>query len=497
MKAKGYLAIDLGAESGRVVLGAVAEDRLELHEIHRFGHQPLPLPTGLHWNFSHLWSEMLQGVRLAVAWAAKEQIPLASLGVDAWGVDWGTITPGGELLGLPHCYRDEAHRNAFERLMRDPGGDAIYEATGIQLLPLNTLFQLAARQESEPAVLEQADKLLFIPDLFHYLFTGRAVVEETIASTSQMTEPHTGRWATDLLRQLGLPTQLLAEMVPPATTLGPLLPQIAAEVGLEVPLPVVVPASHDTAAAVAAVPAGRDTNWCYLSSGTWSLMGAELDAPIVSSEARDAPFTNERGVGGSIRFLKNIIGLWLVQQCRQALAREGRDYTYAELTEAAAGAEPFRTLLDPDHPPFMLPGAMLEKIATYARRSDQPVPETPGQFVRCCLETLALIYRRTFEKLEQVTQQRYEILHIVGGGGKNRLLCQMTSDAIGREVVVGPEEATAAGNVLTQALGAGDVKDRWHIREIVAASFQLTHYHPGDGEAWNSAYERFLKLRGE
>jgi rhamnulokinase len=226
-------------------------------------------------------------------------------------------------------------------------------------------------------------------------------------------------------------------------------------------------------------------------------MGAELDAPIVSSEARDAPFTNERGVGGSIRFLKNIIGLWLVQQCRQALAREGRDYTYAELTEAAAGAEPFRTLLDPDHPPFMLPGAMLEKIATYARRSDQPVPETPGQFVRCCLETLALIYRRTFEKLEQVTQQRYEILHIVGGGGKNELLCQMTSDAIGRKVVVGPEEATAAGNVLTQALGAGDVKDVWHIREIVAASFQLTHYHPGDGEAWNSAYERFLKLRGE
>lgn len=497
MKAKGYLAIDLGAESGRVVLGVVAEDRLELHEIHRFGHQPLPLPTGLHWNFSHLWSEMLQGVRLAVAWAAQEQIPLASLGVDAWGVDWGTITPGGELLGLPHCYRDESHRKAFERLMRDPGGDAIYEATGIQLLPLNTLFQLAARQESEPAVLEQADKLLFIPDLFHYLFTGRAVVEETIASTSQMTEPYTGRWATDLLQQLGLPTQLLAKMVPPATTLGPLLPQIAAEVGLEVPLPVVVPASHDTAAAVAAVPAGREANWCYLSSGTWSLMGAELDAPIVSNEARDAPFTNERGVGGSIRFLKNIIGLWLVQQCRQALAREGRDYTYTELTEAAAEAEPFRTLLDPDHPPFMLPGAMLEKIAAYARSSDQPVPETPGQFVRCCLETLALIYRRTFEKLEQVTQRRYEILHIVGGGGKNRLLCQMTSDAIGREVVVGPEEATAAGNVLTQALGAGDVKDRWHIREIVAASFQLTHYHPGDGEAWNSAYERFLKLRGE
>ncbi len=497
MGKKGYLAIDLGAESGRVVLGVLAEERLKLHEIHRFGHQVLPLPSGLHWNLTGLWQGMLEGIRKAVATARDQDISLASLGVDAWGVDWATITAKGELLGLPHCYRDAAHAVAFEQLMEDPGGAAIFDATGIQLLPLNTLFQLASRHQREPVLLERAHKLLFIPDLFHFLFTGRAVVEETIASTSQMTDTRTGKWAVDLLEQLGLPTAMLGEIIPTGTTIGPMLPEIAAEVGLVDPLPVVAPAAHDTAAAVAAVPANRETSWCYLSSGTWSLMGAELEAPIISSEARDAPFTNERGVGGSTRFLKNIIGLWLVQQCRQELLRDGVEYSYADLTKAAGEAEPFRTLLDPDYEPFMLPGGMLTKIADYARSTGQPVPDSPGQFVRSCLESLALTYRRTLEKLEQVTARRYEHLHIVGGGGKNELLCQMTSDAISRPVIVGPEEATAAGNVLTQALGTGDVDDLWHIRQIVAASFQVTHYQPGEKKAWDTAYDRFLKLRGE
>jgi rhamnulokinase len=497
MAKKAYIAIDLGAESGRVVVGLLEGNKLTLDEKHRFAHRPLRLPTGLHWNLTGLFEGVLTGLRKTAEWSRAEQIPLASLGVDAWGVDWATIGPAGELLGLPHCYRDEAHVAAFERLMDDPGGEAIYEATGIQLLALNTLFQVAARHQSEPAILTEAHNLLFMPDLFHYLFTGRAVVEETIASTSQMTDAVTGRWATDLLNRLGLPTHLLGEIVQSGTTIGPLLPQIAAELGLDSQLLVVAPAAHDTAAAVAAVPASQDTRWCYLSSGTWSLMGAELDSPIISPQARDAPFTNERGVGGKIRFLKNIIGLWLVQQCRAELVRQGIETSYAELTEAASGATPFRTILDPDHEPFMLPGGMFDKIAQFARQSGQSVPESPGQFVRACLETLALTYRRTLDRLEEVTAAKYDVLHIVGGGSKNQLLCQMTADALGRPVVAGPDEATAAGNVLTQALGAGDLADLWEIRRIVAASWEPVLYQPTQTAAWEDAYGRFLQLRGE
>jgi rhamnulokinase len=494
---KASIAIDLGAESGRVIVGHHDGVRLTLTPLHRFTHAPLVLPTGLHWNLTGLWSGILEGLQKAAHWSEEMQIPLVSLGVDAWGVDFGLIGSGGELLGLPHCYRDPAHDGAFDQLMKDPGGEAIYEATGIQLLGLNTLFQVAARHQSAPELLKQAESLLFMPDLFHYFFTGRRTVEETIASTSQMTDARTGKWATGLLERLGLPTHLLTEQVPCGSEVGLLLPDLARHTGLPETLRVIAPAAHDTASAIAAVPATENASWCYLSSGTWSLMGAELDAPIVSAAARDAPLTNERGVGGKVRFLKNIIGLWLVQQCRADLARCGKEYSYAELAAEAAAAAPLVTLLDPDHPPFMLPGGMLEKIAAFARQTQQPVPETAGGYVRACLETLALTYRRTLERLERVTGNTYQVLHIVGGGSKNALLCQMTADALARVVVAGPDEATAAGNILTQALGIGDVGNLAQIRQMVSASWKPTRYTPTESGAWNVAYERFLSLRGE
>ncbi len=494
---KAYIAVDLGAESGRVIVGHHDGKRLQLESLHRFEHAPLPLPTGLHWNVTALWSGILEGLQKAARWSHENKVPLISLGVDAWGVDFGLIGSGGELLGLPHCYRDPAHDKAFNRLMQNPGGEAIYEATGIQLLGLNTLFQVAARHAAAPQLIERAETLLFMPDLFHYFFTGQRTVEETIASTSQMTDARTGDWATGLLQQVGLPTHMLPPQIASGSVVGQLLPAVAEFTGLPSSLRVVAPAAHDTASAVAAVPATGDAPWCYLSSGTWSLMGAELDAPIISDAARDAPLTNERGVEGKVRFLKNIIGLWLVQQCRADLARSDREYSYSELTDLAAAAPPLITLLDPDHPPFMLPGDMLGKIAAYAQKTGQPVPAGIGESVRACLETLALTYRRTLDSLENVTKDRYNVLHIVGGGSKNGLLCQMTADALDRTVIAGPDEATAAGNVLTQALGCGDVDNLAQIRQMVAASWEPKEYHSNHTPAWDDAYQKFLALRGE
>ncbi|MCH1521531.1 MAG: rhamnulokinase [Arenicellales bacterium] len=494
---KAYVAVDLGAESGRVIVGHHDGTQLTLVPLHRFTHAPLSLPTGLHWNLTGLWSGILEGLQKAAHWSKENDTPLVSLGVDAWGVDFGLIGSGGELLGLPHCYRDPAHDAAFDRLMHDPGGEVIYDATGIQLLGLNTLFQVAARHQSAPNLLEQAEALLFMPDLFHYFFTGRRTVEETIASTSQMTDARTGRWATPLLDQLKLPTHLLIDQIPCGAEVGSVLPGLATVTGLPETMKVVAPAAHDTASAIAAVPVTDNSSWCYLSSGTWSLMGAELDTPIVSAAARDAPLTNERGVAGKVRFLKNIIGLWLVQQCRSDLARSGKDYSYADLTKEAEAASPLRTILDPDHPPFMLPGGMLEKISAYAKQTNQPVPDTVGGHVRACLETLALTYRRTLNSLESVTGATYDVLHIVGGGSKNALLCQMTADAVGRVVVAGPDEATAAGNILTQALGSGDVANLTQIRQLVSASWKPIRYTPAKSGDWDTAYERFLSLRGE
>lgn len=492
---KAYIAIDLGAESGRAMVGTLSGEHLTLHEIHRFLHLPHRLPSGLHWDLLGLWGNMVEGVRKSVQWCDEQGIAPVSVGVDTWGVDYGLLSKSGQLSMLPFAYRDPRNQPAYEQVVAKLGKPALYEATGLQFMPFNTLFQLYAQHLSDPATLKEARNLLFIPDLFHYFFTGQRVVESTIASTSQMVDPRDGRWATGVIEKLGMPTTMLGPIVQPGTTIGTLLPHISAAVGDGGKLKVIAPAAHDTASAVVAVPADPQTSWCYLSSGTWSLLGAELDRPCLTDAARDVPFTNEGGINGTIRFLKNIAGLWLVQECRRHYQKQGITYDYAKLTDLAAAAQPFRTLVDTGHGPFMAPGDMPVKIADFARQTGQPIPDEPGQFIRCCLESLALTYRMTLEKLEQTLNKKYQVLHIVGGGGRNALLSQMTADAIGRKVVVGPFEATAAGNILVQAMGAGDVKDLAHIRRVITQSFEPVTYQPRDTAAWDHAYGRFMKLR--
>ena len=493
---KAYLAVDLGAESGRTIVGVLDGERLTLHETHRFAHLPRQLPSGLHWDLTGLWGQIIEGCRRSFAWSRDSGVRIESIGVDTWGVDWGLIGKSGELLLLPHCYRDPSHLAAFDKTIKSVGKELLWSATGIQFMWLNTLYQVVARNESEPQVLRLADKFLFMPDLLHYFLTGRAVVESSIASTSQMTDARTGEWATAMLENLGLPTQMLGDIVPPGTVLGPLRKEVAQEIGADGEVRVIAPATHDTASAVAAVPAEPSTKWAYLSSGTWSLMGAEIDRPCMCDAARDVPFTNEGGVSNTIRFLKNISGLWLVQECRRDFEKHGHSYGYAQLTAMAQAAEPFRTLVDTDHAPFVSPGEMPAKIAAFARKTSQPEPHDPGQFIRCCLESLALTYRRTLIRLQEVLGRSFEVLHIVGGGSKNTLLNQMTADATHTRVVAGPDEATAAGNVLVQAMGAGDVKDLPHIRQIVRNSFAPLSYSPNDTAAWDRAYERFVGALG-
>jgi len=486
-----YIAIDLGAESGRVIVGVLADDRLRLEEVHRFSHEPLWLPTGLHWDITGIWREIVAGLRKAAEWAKLNGVELASVGVDAWGVDWALVDKAGELVGLPHAYRDPRNAVAYERVLAQLGAERIYQTTGIQFMPLNTLYSLYAHKLADPGVFDAAEQLLFIPDLFHYWLSGNRVVEATIASTSQMVDCHTGDWAREMLGELGLPAKILGPISPPGTKIGTLRAKLAEETGLPASLLVVAPAAHDTASAVAAVPAVDDSNWCFLSSGTWSLLGAEIEGPCVSAAAQAASFTNELGIGGTVRFLKNIPGLWLVQECRRDFARRGENFDYATLTRLATEAPAFRTLVDPAHASFQTLGDMPRKIAEFATSTQQPMPAAVGAFVRSCLESLALAYRDKLETLESILDRRFDTIHVVGGGGKNELLCQMTADATGRRVVVGPFEATATGNILVQALASGDVRDMGALRRFVAKSSQLATYEPTGAAAWQAAYDRY------
>jgi rhamnulokinase len=490
---RGYIAIDLGAESGRVIVGVLADHRLRLEEVHRFNHEPVWLPTGLHWDITGIWREIVSGLRRAATWSKANGVEPVSVGVDTWGVDWALIDEAGELVGLPHAYRDPRNTAAYEEVLAKLGKDRIYQSTGIQFMALNTLYSLYAHMLADPEAMARGE-LLFMPDLFHYWLSGQRTIEATIASTSQMVDCHTGDWAWEMLAQLGLPAPALSPTTSPGSDVGALRKSLAGDTGLPVGVRVVAPASHDTASAVAAVPAAEGANWCYVSSGTWSLLGAEIDAPCVTPAAQAASFTNERGIANTIRFLKNIPGLWLVQECRREFTRQGQELDYARLTQFAELAPAFRTLIDPAHAAFQSPGSMPQKIAEYARATGQPAPDSPGQFVRSCLESLALAYREKLEMLEAILGRRVEVIHVVGGGGKNTLLSQMTADATGRRVVVGPYEATASGNALVQALAAREVGNLAELRGIVARSFEPAEFIPVAGERWHEAYQLYKNL---
>jgi rhamnulokinase len=496
MADKAYLAFDLGAESGRAMLGVLADGKLHLHELHRFANRMHHLPDGYHWNTLGLWGNLVEGLARAGQYCRDHSLELVSLGVDTWGVDFGLIGASGGLLGIPFAYRDERNNLAMKSAIQTIGAEKLYAMTGIQFLPLNTLFQLVAIRDSEPALLDQARRLLWTPDLLHYFFTGEASNESSIASTSQMIDPRTGGWALEAMKALNLPTGFLGQTVPAGSLVGTLRPQVACDANVDRSLRVIAPAGHDTASAVAAVPTSGKDNWCYLSSGTWSLMGVELDQPVLTEAARAANFTNEGGVNRTIRFLTNIMGLWLVQELRRAFEKAGDTYDYQTLTRLAEDAKPLATLVDPAHGPFMQPGDMPAKIADFAKATGQNVPQGPGEMVRCCLESLALTYRRTLEGLERVLDRKLDVIHIVGGGAKNTLLNQMTADATGRPVTAGPFEATAAGNLLVQAMGAGDLADLPAIRQVIRDSFDPIHYQPADTARWDDACEQYQQILG-
>ncbi len=489
-----HIAIDLGAESGRVVVVSLAEGSYELHEIHRFPNAALRLPSGLHWDITSLWREIVNGLTTAARWAVDNDIPLNSISVDTWGVDWALLGKSGELISLPHAYRDDRNAAAFQQATEIVTVQEIYQATGIQIMAINSLFSVYAQCRWGPETIEAANRLVFLPDLFHYWLSGVVRVENTVASTSQIMDVRIGQWSERLLSALSIKRQLFGDTVEPGTVIGPILNSVATDTGLDESIQVIATASHDTASAVAAVPGEEDTRWCFLSSGTWSLLGAEIDEPCITDDAQSAMFTNELGVGGKVRFLKNIAGLWLIQQCRRDFALRDQTYDYAELAELAALAEPFRTIIDPDDPAFQGPGNMLEKIDSCVEQSEQPHPETPGDYLRCCLESLALAYRQTLHKLETVLELEFEVIHIVGGGGRNDLLNQMTSSATGRRVVVGPFEATATGNALVQSMALGNIRDLAELRRIVRNSVELTEYEPADQDLWDAAFDRFIGL---
>ena len=486
------LALDLGASSGRAMLGQLDGERLVLSEVHRFPNGPVRLPDGLRWDVLRLWTEIKRGLALAVAAQKERGAGLAGIGLDTWGVDFGLLDRDGALVSNPYHYRDSRTDGMVEEAFRRVPRAEIFEQTGIQFMQLNSLYQLLAMVVGQSPALEIAHTFLTMPDLFNYWLTGRKVCEFSNATTTQCYDPRKGDWATSLLERLDIPTHIFAEIVPPGTVLGELLPAMAEEVGAG-DLPVIAPACHDTGSAVAAVPA-EGSDFVYISSGTWSLMGAELPEPAINERSLAFDFTNEGGVGGTFRFLKNITGLWLVQECRRTWARQGERFSYDELTALAAEADPLRSFVDPDHESFLRPGDMPARIRAFCQEAGQPVPESRGAVVRCALESLALKYRWVLERLEEILGRRLAPIHIVGGGTQNRLLNQFTADATGRQAVAGPIEATAAGNVITQAMALGYVGSLEEGRQIVRNSFEVTSYEPAGGSEWEEAYGRFLAM---
>jgi rhamnulokinase len=481
------LAFDLGAESGRGVLGLFDGQRLTLDVVHRFANGPVRILEALHWDVLRLYGEMLAGLRLAA-----EKGGIDSVGVDTWGVDFALLGRDGALLGNPRHYRDP-HTEGMEQVafQRVPRAE-IFRQTGLQFMRFNTLFQLLALQRDRSPLLDMAEHLLMIPDLFHYFLTGVRANEFTDASTTQLYDPTARGWAQGLIKAFNLPGQIFGSIIAPGTVVGPLRASVTSDTRLNA-IPVIAPASHDTGSAVAAVPA-QGKAWAYISSGTWSLMGAELETPLINDQTAAFNFTNEGGVGGTIRLLKNIMGLWLVQECRRTWERAGHAYTYEELARLAGAAQPFVSLVDPDHTSFILPTDMPTALGEFCRRSGQPIPVEPGAVVRCALESLALRYRWVLERLEELLGRRLEVIHIVGGGCQNELLCQLAADACNRPVLAGPVEATAIGNVLVQAIGLGLLGTLADAREVVRRSFEVKTYSPENPEAWAEPYQRFLSL---
>jgi len=484
MQQKVYLAIDLGAESGRVMAGIWNGKTIRLEEVHRFPNGPVHLAGTMRWDAIRLWAEIQNGLTLA---AKKFGKTIVSVGADTWGVDFVLLSQHDEMLGQPYHYRDARTNGLVEQSFATVPREKIFAQTGLQFMQLNTLFQLLAVKRNTPELFEEADCLLFMPDFIHWALCGSRVAEFTIASTSQCLNPLTRDWATGLLRKFGLPTRIFPKIVPPGTDLGALRADLAGRTGLA-KVKVVAPPSHDTASAVAGVPTANTgkANWAYLSSGTWSLLGAEVSQAALSPRALEINMTNEGGLDGTYRLLKNIMGLWLVQQCKHAFDARGRKFEYAELARLAGEAAPLRSLVDPDDVRFFNTPDMPKAIQDFCRETKQPVPRTEGQLVRCAYESLALKYRKVIGWIEELTGTPIEVIHVVGGGSRSEILNQFTADACQRPVVAGPVEATTLGNLLVQVRASGELSSLAEMREVIRKSSEVKTFQPGPAAAWEA-----------
>jgi rhamnulokinase len=489
-----YLAVDLGAESGRTIVGSLEDDRLTLAETHRFANQPVRLPDGLHWDVLRLWSEIQAGIGIS---SIKFDKKLDSLGLDTWGVDFALLDRRGALLSNPHHYRDERTNGILEEAFRRMPRAEIFANTGIQFMQINTLFQLLAMSVQKSPLFDAAEKFVTIPDLFNYWLSGEITNEFTNATTTQCFDPRKRDWAAPVLRAMEIPPSLFGPVTDSGTPIGSLLPRIAEETGAG-EVRIVVPACHDTGSAVVAVPALEgNPDFAWISSGTWSIMGVEASEPLVNEKALGYNFTNEGGVFGAWRLSKNIMGLWLVQECRREWFHQGEQLSYDEMTGLAADSEPFLAIIDPDFEDFLLPGDIPSRIQKYCADTHQAVPQSKGQIVRIALEGIALKYRLVLERLEELTGKHLDPIHIIGGGTKNRLLSQFAADATGRTVIAGPAEAAAIGNILMQAIGLKHLGSLAEARAVVRASFHPEAQAPREATGWEEAYSRLRKVMKE
>ncbi len=494
MAEKAYLAVDMGASSGRHVVGHFDGGKLRLEEVYRFDNGPVEVAGSLYWDLLGQWAQVTEGLRAAGGRLGRQ---ITSVGVDTWGVDYGLLGRDDVLLGNPSHYRDARTNGMLEKAYSKVPREEIFQHSGLQFMQFNTLYQLLAMKLANSVLLETAETLLMIPDLFHWLMTGRKCNEFTDATTTQFYNPVKGGWATELLEKFGLPTHILGQIAQPGTNLGPLRQSLVAETGLSA-AEVVLPGTHDTASAVMAVPAasrpGARPDWCYVSLGTWALMGVESPEPVVNNQVLELNFTNEGGVGGTIRLLKNITGMWLVQECRRIWNQSGRQWDWEDLNRLSAAAKPLVTFINPDAHDFLAPKDMPEAIRRFAGKTGQPVPEDEGAVLRCALESVAMKFRHVLRMCEELCGGRLETIHIVGGGTRNRQLCQAAADACTRRVLAGPVEATAIGNLMMQAVAAGDVGSIAQAREVIRNSFPVQEYEPQNTAAWEEAYGKFLGI---
>ncbi|MFV0590250.1 MAG: rhamnulokinase [Draconibacterium sp.] len=488
MSKKHLLAFDLGASSGRAILGTLENGKLELTEVHRFKNQMIRIHGSYYWNIYSLFEELKTGLKKCIL---EHRVQPDSIGVDTWGVDYSLVSESGQLVGLPFAYRDHRTDNIMDEFFKQVSKKETYLLSGIQFMQFNTLFQVFASKKESHSRLNIAKSLLFTPDTLNYLFTGVKKNEYTIASTSQMVKPGKAEWETKLLKAAGVQADLVEELIQPGTVVGTILPEIQEDTGSS-EIPCIAVASHDTASAIASVPASGG-NWAYLSSGTWSLLGIESAEPLVSEETLAMNFTNEGGVDSTSRFLKNIMGMWLIQECKRIWDEE-KELQWQEVVDMCMKAAHFKCFINPDNPVFLNPGNMPKAIQQYCKNTGQPVPESKGEIARCIYDSLVLKYKFTIEQIESITGTKIDKLHIIGGGANNRMMNQLTADALGIPVFAGPTEATAIGNLMIQARALKAVDTLDEIRQVVKNSFELVEHQPNPTLDWNSAYEKFKTL---